>query len=369
MTAGKLLVSAPAVGAVRERIDDELRCFVDGKAAAFVSDPELGRVFWLIRDYLLRGGKRLRPLLCYAGWRGAGGGGVPDGIVAAAASLEMFHAFALIHDDLMDGSDVRRGRPALHRVMAELHRRSHRAGDAEEAGRTLAILAGDLCFSWSGDLLHSCRLPQSRLRTAETIAYQMHLEVLRGQYLDVLGQRSVRSLAEAMEIARLKAARYTVEWPLLIGGVLAGADPAVLGSYHELAVPLGEAFQLRDDLIGVFGDPAVTGKSDMDDLREGKATALIALTRWRADKADLALIDRLYGKPGLTAGDAVVLREIMVRCGGRDAVERMIGERAERAGAVLARAPVDDGARALLAQLADLTTRRGPSTAAWWDLP
>jgi geranylgeranyl diphosphate synthase type I len=186
----------------------------------------------------------------------------------------------------------------------------------------------------------------------------MHLDVLRGQYLDLLSQGAGGSLAAAMEIVLRKAATYTVERPLQIGGVLAGADRAVLDSFREFAIPLGEAFQLRDDLLGVFGDPAITGKSTMDDLREGKATVLIALTREQADEADLARIDRLYGNPDLHAEDAAVLRDIMVRTGGRDAVEQMITERADRAGRALAQAPIDEETRALMGQLAELATVR-----------
>ncbi|WP_236795326.1 polyprenyl synthetase family protein [Amycolatopsis sp. GM8] len=332
---------APVPG-LSQRVDRALADFFDSKASVFTDPPELTPIFDGIRDFVLSGGKRLRPLFCYQGWRGAGGAEDDDAIIVAAASLELFHAFALIHDDIMDDSKTRRGRPSLHRTL----------------GVPLGILSGDLCLTWSQEMLDTCGLPAARIREAQAVRHHMHTELMTGQALDLLDQTSGDSLARALTIIRYKTGKYTVERPLHIGAVLAGAEPELLRAFTNFGIPLGEAFQLRDDLLGVFGDPAVTGKSTMDDLRDGKPTVLITMARREATPAQAGRIRALYGKPDLGQDEAGLLREVIAATGAPATVEQMIVQRTARALAALDHAPITDAARADLRGLTHAATSR-----------
>lgn len=273
-------MTAEAVEASAARTTDRVRLRVEGALAGFLnehaapaSDPDVLEGYRLLREFVLSGGKRVRPVLCYWGWRGAGG---PDSdeIVSAAAALELCHAGLLIHDDIMDASELRRGLPTVHRRLE----RPGRAG-AEPFGRSAAILLGVLALAWADELLVTSGTDPSRMRDAYRCFSAMRTEVIAGQYLDILAQLSDEiDLERALTVVRYKTAKYTVERPLQIGGALAGADQALLDGYSAFGLPLGEAFQLRDDVLGVFGDPELTGKSVTDDLREGKHTVLIAQT-------------------------------------------------------------------------------------------
>jgi geranylgeranyl diphosphate synthase type I len=288
---------------------------------------------------LVSGGKRLRAAFCYWGWRAAGGADCPQ-IVHAAAAFELFQAAALLHDDVMDASDTRRGRPAAHRRMAALHRENHWDGDPDRFGEAAAILAGDLCLSWSDELLSHSGLSAEAVARARPMFDLMRTQLMGGQYLDVLEQVLPRSsgggtTARARRVIQYKSAKYTVEHPLLVGGALAGASASQLAAYSAYGLPLGEAFQLRDDVLGVFGDPAQTGKPAGDDLREGKRTVLVAEALARGTGAQVDLIERLLGRPDLDAGGVDALREVFVTSGALDAVEQLISALAEQSAEAL----------------------------------
>ena len=293
---------------------------------------------------LMRGGKRLRPAFCYWGWRGAGEPD-SDAVVAAAASLELFQAAALIHDDLIDHSDTRRGMPAVHRSFAGLHGDSGWRGDADRFGVAGAVLAGDMCLVWADELLQGSGLPGARLAAARPVFDRMRTELLGGQYLDVLSQHlpeddPAEALERARHVVRYKSAKYTVEHPLLMGAALAGAPAQLRAVYSTYGLALGEAFQLRDDVLGVFGDPQRTGKPAGDDLREGKRTVLIALTLQRAEPEQAGLVRRLLGDPGLDGADLAALRQVIVDTGTLDTVEHLIADLSTQA-----RDAVRDGVR------------------------
>jgi geranylgeranyl diphosphate synthase, type I len=341
---------------LRERFGAALAAFLDQRAPELAAGapPEL---LTTVRRFVLTGGKRLRPMFCYWGWRGAG---APDSdrVIEAAAALELFHAFALIHDDIIDGSDLRRGEPSVHRVFARLHARSHWRGDPEAFGRSTALLCGDLCAAWTDQMFHGCGLPPERVRQGYAVLARMRNEVIVGQYLDLVTGAREASLASALTVVRLKAARYTVTRPLQIGAGLAGAGPHLQAAYADFGDPLGDAFQLRDDVLGVFGDPAVTGKSILDDLRDGKPTAMMALARDRADPAQTARLRELFGKPELDPDGAAELRRIIVATGAREQIEQLIQARAETALAALAASPLAPEPREALANLAALAVDR-----------
>jgi geranylgeranyl diphosphate synthase type I len=350
------IAAAPAAAELRERIGAVLAGFIDRQRSTWPEQtPE--SVIATLRRFVLAGGKRLRPMFCYWGWRGAGG---PDNdhVVAAAAALELFHAFALIHDDIIDGSDRRRGGPSMHRCFADLHRRSAWRGDPIRFGRSTALLCGDFCAALADQIFHECGLPTDQIRHGYAVFAQMRTEVIAGQYLDLVSGVGDSSVTDALTVVRLKAARYTVTRPLQIGAGLAGAPPALLTAYAEFGDPLGDAFQLRDDVLGVFGDPALTGKSVMDDLREGKPTVMMAITRERADRTQAARLQQLFGRPDLDPEGADELRRIIVATGALARVEQLIRARTAAAAAALAQAPLPPPARAALTGLAAMAVDR-----------
>src|SRR5919112_3373418 len=296
--------------------------------------PDLSSMVDVIMD-LLQGGKRLRAAFCYGGWRGAGGADSPQ-IVEAAGALELFQAAALLHDDVMDDSDPRRGHPAAHRRMASLHRGNGWTGDGERFGVAAAILAGDLCLAWSDEMLNRSGLEPARLDRGREVFDLMRTQLMGGQYLDVLEQVLTEAdgggtTERARRVIRFKSAKYSIEQPLLLGGALAGAPRDLLDAYSAFGLPLGEAFQLRDDVLGVFGDPAETGKPAGDDLREGKRTVLVAMALEAATPAQEQLVRRRLGDPRLDAEGVAVLREIIVETGALEAVERLVEQLVEEA--------------------------------------
>lgn len=355
---------------LRARVSAELGTFLDRQAAVLGGiSADLEPVIAALRAFV-DGGKRMRPAFCYWGWRAAGGarqGGDEVAAVRAAASLELLHASALIHDDYIDGSDTRRGAPAIHRRFERLHRDGGWEGEPERFGAAAAVLLGDLTLSWSDEMFTLCGLDPARIHAARPVFDLMRSEVMAGQYLDVLAQARGLSvstpgetLARARTVLRYKSAKYTVERPLQLGvalatGVAHGPLAAALSRY---GLPLGEAFQLRDDVLGVFGDPTATGKPAGDDLREGKQTVLVALTARRATDAQAKALRTGLGDPRLDEAGVEELRAIIARTGALAEVEERISELTRSALDGLQEAPIAAEARAVLAELAVAATTR-----------
>ncbi|WFE29479.1 polyprenyl synthetase family protein [Solwaraspora sp. WMMD791] len=344
---------------LRQRVDRALADFLrDRRRWLRDVDEALLEVADAIEDFVLGGGKRLRPAFGYWGYRGAGGADSAQ-VVTALAALEFVQASALIHDDLMDGSDTRRGEPSVHRRFAAQHRRHGWRGPADGFGASAAVLLGDLCLVWSDELLHGCGLTAGMLRRARPVFDEMRTEVTVGQYLDVVTQfTGDTSVRRATQIARLKSAKYTVERPLLLGAALADAPPSLAAVYSAYGLPLGEAFQLRDDVLGVFGDPARTGKPAGDDLREGKRTFLVASAYQASGPAGRELLDVRLGDPALDPDGIDQLRELIVASGALAVTEARITELTTRALAALEPAAVDPQARQVLVDLAIAATSR-----------
>jgi geranylgeranyl diphosphate synthase type I len=297
------------------------------------------------------GGKRLRPAFCVWGYR-AGGGTDDDAIARAGASLELLHTFAIIHDDVMDRSPLRRGSPATYRQLASSSPRAR--ADADRFGVSAAILVGDLAMALAGELWWTAGFDRAPLMDAAAIYHAMRAEVIGGQYLDLLAAaRGNATPEETRRISVLKSGRYTVERPLLIGAALAAAPDGVRNALGEFGAPLGEAFQLRDDVIGAFGDPAVTGKDADGDLREGKQTLLVALARKAATPDQLETLDALLGAEDLDAAGAERLRSVLRDTGALDEVRAIIAELLGRARAALDSGPIPLDAAAALHALAD----------------
>jgi geranylgeranyl diphosphate synthase type I len=247
----------------------------------------------------------------------------------------------------------------MHRRFADLHRRAGWRGGADAFGAAIAVLAGDLCLAWAGQLLGQAGLDAPRRAAAQECFQRMCCEAMAGQYLDMVQQaRGPGRVDRALTVARYKTAKYTIERPLHLGGAIAAATPRLLAAYSRFALPLGEAYQLRDDLLGVYGDPAVTGKSTLDDLRDGKSTVLVATAIQRATPAQRTSIDALLGCPGLDEHGAAELRAVLDATGARAAVEEMIAAKTDEALAALHTAPITAAAREALTDLAAIATGR-----------
>jgi geranylgeranyl diphosphate synthase type I len=378
------LTPAGLVGAVEGTLAD----FLANQVAMLEGvDPALGGFARTARDLVLAGGKRLRPTFAYWGWRGVVGLHEDvEAVLPALASLELMHTFALIHDDVMDASATRRGRPTAHRIFAAQHAGAERRGEPDAFGSASAVLVGDMCLVWADQLLARTPLSSGTLFAVRSCYDRMRVEAVAGQYLDILGEAEPGrwSVERAMLVARHKTASYTVQRPLQFGAALGGPEahrgpdphPEANDAYNRYGAAVGEAFQLRDDILGVYGDPAVTGKPIGDDLRTGKPTVLLMLAHQLATATQRAELDR--GPAGAvnpaggsgassparphddSAGplDIGRLADVIVETGAVARVESLIRQRVADAVDVLATAPIHTDARDALTDLAVAATRR-----------
>lgn len=352
-----------ALADIRMRIQRDLTQFL-AEQTRYLGEigTELVPAAEAMNAFLLDGGKRLRPLFAYCGYLAAGGKD-DDAIINAVASLELLQACALIHDDLMDDSNTRRGRPSIHRWFEGIHQAEELSGSATRYGSSAAVLLGDLALVWADQMLHQAGISDSALIRSLSIYDEMRVELMAGQFLDIHEQAlATQSVARSLKIARYKSGKYTIERPLHFGACLAQADSQKRQTYttifSEFGLPLGEAFQLRDDLLGVFGDPVITGKPAGDDLREGKRTVLMAMTHDRANEDQERVIAQLFGDRNLDLAGIEELRAIITETGAREHVEDLIEKLTLTALDAINRAEIDSDAHALLDELAANAVRR-----------
>ena len=377
--ANDILIGIPRQTVPSDRltaaVESTLAEFLSGQTAALGDiDPALGRFARTTRALVLAGGKRLRPTFAYWGWRGVVTAREPvEPVLPALAALELMHTFALVHDDVMDDSATRRGSPTAHRVFAAQHTNAGRHGDPDHFGTTSAILAGDLCLIWADQLLARAAVSTATLFAVRACYDRMRTEAVAGQYLDVLGETepATWSVERALLVARHKTASYTVQRPLQFGLALAGpaeADVAAVDeAYNRYGIAVGEAFQLRDDLLGVYGDPAITGKPAGDDLLTGKPTTLLMLAHQLAtpaQRAELAsdpagAVIPADGSGGHISPAALARRaEVIAETGAVARVEALIQQRVTEGVEALASAPLHDDARDALTNLAASASHR-----------
>ncbi len=343
---------------MRERVGKRVNEFLAGQRPLLDDvSPDVGGLVDPLTDFMA-GGKKLRAMFLYWGWRAAGGPDC-DEVIGAASAMEFLQACALVHDDVMDRSDSRRGRPAMHRQFTDMHARASWAGSPDDFGAAAAILLGDLCLSWADELLMGCGLPTAALQRGKPVYDTLRTELMAGQYLDILEQvRRNTAVEPALQVARFKSAKYTIERPLHLGAALADADPGLVTALRDYGLSLGVAFQLRDDLLGVYGDPDTTGKPAGDDLREGKRTALVAFALSDLDDDGRAA---LAADLESTSTDPARVRRMRTLVDSTDArlrVESLIDDYAARAGDVLAASDADPQARDVLNQLITAATSR-----------
>jgi geranylgeranyl diphosphate synthase type I len=351
----------PLSAEFQARISSILDAFMTQKRAELAPIGEdLAPLFDTARTYV-EGGKRLRPAFAYWGWRAAGGSSTKtDGILTAAAAIELVHGSALVHDDVMDDSDTRRGLPTAHQQFAQLRPSNNVGRQTTQFGQVAAILLGDMLLSWSDELLGHAPVKPKALARARVYFDKLRTEVVAGQYLDVLAQsNATSSAADAMRVIRYKSAKYTVERPLQFGAALAKAERPLLRALSSYGVPLGEAFQLRDDILGVFGETRMTGKPSGDDIREGKRTLLIARAFTKANQQQRKLLEANFGQPRIDTKGIAAVQEVLRETGALAAVETVISELTAASLAALDHAPIDDEeVRAALRILSDRATNR-----------
>jgi geranylgeranyl diphosphate synthase type I len=352
---------------------DRLQAVIAGelgqrRAEVIAVDPRLTGFVNLLVDFVAGGGKRLRPVFLWCGWRAAGGAVDAEPLLVVGAALELIQACALIHDDVIDRSDSRRGRPSTHRAVAKEHADAGLSGDSEHFGVSAAVLLGDLALAWADDLFTAGAAELGAVQRSSPVWRAMRTEVLSGQLLDLVTTAAVTTdpgtqAADAMRVNRFKTAAYTVERPLHLGAALAGASTETIAALRSYGADIGVAFQLRDDLLGVYGDPAVTGKPAGDDLLEGKRTLLLATAR-AALSTDPALGRELDAGVGAAGADPARLAEIIAGTGAPAELETRINELVGSGLAALDRVDaagrpvIGEQARERLTELAHAATAR-----------
>lgn len=354
---------------LRSRIDAVIEAWLDEKRRGLAVAHAAAGDLITAAHQLLTGGKRMRPALCYWSWRAHGGknsGAGADAVVTIGAALELFQAAALVHDDVMDDSDTRRGAPAAHRAFEAKHRSENLAGDATGFGVSAAILLGDLLLIGSEELFARGleEIPPRARLAAREVFNALRTDVTLGQYLDVYtqtlpwGENPDEELARAREVVRQKSARYSVEQPLMLGAALADGDDETIAAMSEFGLPLGEAFQLRDDLLDLYGDPEKLGKPAGADLREGKRTVVVTLALALAEPQVRQRILNQVGRNELTDEEITQLCDDLVECGAVAQVEELITSLTDEAFATLRGLQLDKEAAPMLTALAHAVVER-----------
>jgi geranylgeranyl diphosphate synthase, type I len=347
----------PALDEVSGPVNALLDSFLAGRVTDLVKlDPTLEVIGTEIAGLVQASGKRLRPAFVYWGYRAAGAPHT-EAVYWPAAAVELLHTFALIHDDVMDRSALRRGRPTVHESLARSHREEGLAGNPAWFGVSGAILAGDLAFVWADQLLDDANLNPAALDRARRVFTELRVEVTAGQYLDLrLAGLDGALEQDALRVAMLKSGRYTVTRPLQLGAAIGGGDELLDASLCAFGDAIGLAFQLRDDVLGLFGDPEATGKGTLSDLREGKRTVLMLRALELASPAERTVLSRILGDSELDEADANRARQIVIDCGALERVERLLACQHQQACQMLTLIPTP--ARRALADLADLAVFR-----------
>jgi geranylgeranyl diphosphate synthase, type I len=331
---------------VAHRVDTALHAFFEQKQVAVAHCSAEGiALLGAVRDLTMRGGKRLRPCALYAGFSAVCPDGAAERTLDASASLELLQTYLLIQDDWMDGDDERRGGPAVHAAFRQ------RYGD-EHLGASLALLASDLAAGFAWELIARAPFARAQLNAGLGAYAQMHTEVVLGQQLDLLGH------ADVSQVHRLKSGSYTVTGPLKLGALLGDASKEQIASLEAFGEPLGIAFQLRDDLLGVFGDPKVTGKPAGNDLRAGKHTSLVAAARKRVPDTERGALESVLGRRDANQSDVDAAMALLQACGARAEVEQALTQRTEQADHALSTAPIEPEGATMLRELLQRLTAR-----------
>lgn len=354
--------TAPSAVELAAAVTEQLRDYLQERRrdAAYIG-ADYAVLTEAVEEFVLRGGKRLRPAFAYWGWRAVAGTEPEPHVLRLFSALELLHACALVHDDVIDASATRRGLPTVHKIFTERHRTNSWHGSSEQFGLSAAILLGDLALVWADDIVATAPIDADAARRVRRVWAAIRTEVLGGQYLDIVNEASgSETVASALTVNIYKTASYTISRQLQFGAAAAADCPEILEAFHELGTSLGVAFQLRDDVLGVFGDPAVTGKPSGDDLRSGKRTVLLAEAVGLAEEHDPIAAKLLRTSVGTDLTDAQVKEvcQVIESVGALAAVENRIDTLTRRALQILNAAPIDAQAKSGLTELARLAANR-----------
>lgn len=341
---------------VRQAVLAAVAEFVAARCAADLGPCGVDVAAEVLTEFV-QDGKCLRSTFMYLGRLC---GAPPDSAaLAAAASLELLQAFALLQDDVMDASPSRRGRPSAHVQFTEWHRRRGLSGSSQKFGESAAILLGDLCLVWAEQMLRDSGVHQGALGRAWPRYDAMRTELAVGQFADVATDlRDLPTMESVLAVARMKSGNYTVRRPLEIGAAMADCDDVVLAGLSEYGAALGEAFQLRDDILGVFGSPTATGKPNGGDLNERKATSVVVAAYQLADASTRRQFGELINRDRLDADAVEHWRTLILASGAVQFIEELIDDRVATARKALDGRPFDDLALAALIDMTDVCTRR-----------
>lgn len=343
------------------RVEKRIAALFDAELTRWQAlDADLVEPLRSLQRLIDLGGKRLRPAFCY--WAFVGAGGDPDDgrVVDAGAAFELLHAFALMHDDVMDGSDIRRGEVTTHIQFSERHRGRTWRGEARRFGEGAAILVGDLSHVYADLLIDGVRdgLVDGAHAQVAPVWHELRLELNMGQYLDILGTaRGTRDPTTARRISRYKSGKYSIERPLHVGAALAGRLDALRAPLSAYGDPLGEAFQLRDDVLGAFGEAERTGKPVGQDLREGKPTPLMAAATVRASDGQAPVLE-LVGSPDLSEEEVARIQQVLVDTGALSEIEERIAQLTAGATKAIEQAAIAPYAKEALIELAHFVASR-----------
>jgi geranylgeranyl diphosphate synthase type I len=343
----------PSLVHVADLVEVRLTALLDDEVARWSRlTPDLVEPLDALRSLVMAGGKRLRPAFCFWGFVGAGGDPDDAIVVDAGAAFELLQAFALVHDDVMDGSATRRGFRTAHLAFADRHALAQWRGEGRRFGEGVAILIGDLAHVYADLLLRDAH------REVLDVWDELRIELNVGQYLDILGTaRGDTDPEGARRIARYKSGKYTIERPLHVGAALAGRYGELGPALSAYGDPLGEAFQLRDDLLGAFGEGTIIGKPVGDDLREGKPTPLLAAASAAADAGQHRVLSRV-GQPDLHDDEVSAIQSALRDTGAVDEIESQIERLSASAVAAIEEAAITDEARTALVDLAHFVAWR-----------
>jgi geranylgeranyl diphosphate synthase type I len=311
-----------------------------------------------VRRFIRNGGKRVRPAFAYSAYVASGGRSL-EAILYASAALEVLHAWALIHDDIIDNANLRRGKPSVHKVFEDFHRKRALSGSAGKFGTDAAILVGDLALTFADELLNTAPFPAERIRRAKEYYDLMKKQVILGEYLDVVAPLKKQiTERDLLTILEYKTAKYTVERPMHIGAVLAGAEEDTLRVFSSYAIPLGQAFQIQDDIMGTFSNEAKIGKPVDSDIKEGKRTLLVLKAYEFSKGAEKRLLDTVLGNQSAGEAEIEAARQIMRESGALEYSQELAYKLIKKAkGAILQAKLVEEG-REYLLQAADYLLTR-----------
>ena len=343
----------------KKQFDKQLLAYLSEKRQqAKEINPETVVLVDEIIRFTENGGKRVRPAFMYSGYIAAGGQ-AQEAILFASLSVELLHTFALMHDDIIDNSDLRRGELTTHKAFEAYHKTRKLKGNKKEFGLSSAILAGDLALSFAEEILTTAPFPQERIRRARYFFDQMKIQVIYGEYLDVLGgYKDSLTEDEVLQVLEYKTAKYTVERPLHIGAMLAGSDYQTLETFSRYGIPFGQAFQMQDDIVGTFGTEEEIGKPADSDIKEGKKTLLLTKAYEKADKNQLKVLNRVVGKKGATKEDIAKVKQIMEKTGAYDYCVKLAKELLVQAKNAIEDVKLKDEGKGYLLAAADYLNER-----------